>query len=267
MSNKRMKLSAEEASVILRSNEKNVDAITKRLLQKVVDKKTLSEEEIGELEGIVANETLRKTHQAMALAPDADTPDAIVTRTNFKKMERDVSVQARRRIIVELRTQQPPVPIRQIAERLNIATDTVCKDIAAIREQNREILDGSKTLEILGQTCTQFDILYGKAMTLMEQYSGPMAKAAFLRTAISALDSKAKLMGETGIIHRVPERLEVDVNDQRAGNVRDKVARLVHAMDQRTSSTIELPPPKAIEPPAEVADEAVQEDGSDPFGA
>ena len=46
----KIKLKASEAAVILRTNQGNIDAAAKRILQKVVDKRPLSEDEIGELE-------------------------------------------------------------------------------------------------------------------------------------------------------------------------------------------------------------------------
>lgn len=265
---KRITLKAEEAAVILRTNEANVDATTKRLLQKVVDKRPLSEEEIGELEGIVANQQLLQEHKDSALAEGADTPDAKVTRHNFKRAERDLAVQSRRQTILEMRTQHPPVPIRAIAERLGISTDTVCKDIDAIRERHSKILDGTMSVALLGQTCQQYDVLYGKAMALAEKYTGAQAKAAFMRTAISALDAKGRLMADTGVIQRVPERHEVLVAD--AGSVMDRVAKLAAAQAKRTSDVIDVTP--RARPPVAIEDapgeaEGPQEDGSDPFGA
>lgn len=246
MSRNRIQLKPEEAAVILRTDEKNVDAQTKRLLQKVVDKRPLSEEELGALEGIVANEMLRKKYQAHALQPGEDTPDAKKTRNTFRAIEQDIVQAARRRVVFELRNQHPPFTVREIADKMGIATDTVIRDLRAIRDQHNKVLDGSATIRILGHTCEQYDVLHGKAMALAELYTSPMAKAAFLRTAISALDSKAKLMGETGIIHRVPERQEILVAHADAGTVRDRVARLVHAQEHRTSKTIELPAPRAV---------------------
>jgi hypothetical protein len=260
MTAKRFKLSPEEAAVILRTNESNVDAMTKRLLQKVVDKRALSEEELGELEGITANHQLALAAKEHVLETGEDTPHALATRKAYKNAERDLAVQARRRMVLELRTQQPPMSIRDIAKRLDCATDTVTKDLQALKENHGKILDSSFTLKILGQTVEQYDILYGKAMALGDHYSSPMAKAAFLRTAISALDSKSKLMGETGIIHRVPERQEILVAHADAGTVRDRVGRLIRAQEQRTSKTIELPPA----PAAELMDaELPQEDAPD----
>jgi hypothetical protein len=257
---KRFKLDPEAAAVILRTNENNVDAATKRLLQKVVDKRPLSEEEIGELEGIQANHQLLEEAKTKDIEPAGDQTAAVATRFNFKKAERDLAVQSRRRLVLELRTQHPPVTIREIARRLEISTDTVQKDIDAIKETHAKVLDGALTLHILGQTCEQYDILYGKAMALAEKFTSPMAKAAFIRTAISALDSKSRLMGETGIIHKVPERHEHLVAAVNGGaTVRDRVSKLIIAQEQRTSPILEIKQPAAI--PVEVTEaEMPQED-------
>ncbi len=254
----RLKISPEEAKVILRTNEKNVDASTKRLLQKVVDKRPMSEEEIGELEGIIVNAQLvgQHNHALNNIAAETDNKLAKLTRR-----ELEISIENRRRIIAELRSQQPPLSVRKIAEKLDVTTATVMNDINAIRAQHERIMDSSKTLEMLGQTVNQYDILHGKAMALCDSFSSPMAKAAFLRTAISALDSKSKLMGETGIIHRVPERQEILVAHADAGTVRQRIEKLIRAQETRAAPVLELGSPKK-EPELIDADLVTVDDGA-----
>ena len=243
---KRLKLQREEAEVILRTNEKNVDATTKRLLQKVVDKRPLSEEEIGEIEGIVINAKLQVavatgTFQTDDQAPpDPESEASLIA--NQKRQEVKDRIAARRQIVFEMRCQHPPVTVRDICKRLSISMDTCMSDIAAIKKEHATVLSQTdENLTKLGGTVAQYDLIYRKAMTLGDQFTAPMAKAAFLRTAISALDSKARLMGDTGIIQRVPERQEILVAHADAGTVRERAAKLMAAQEERTSDVIELP--------------------------
>lgn len=242
-----LKLKPSEAKVILAANVKNMDSRSKRILQKVVDKSPLSDDEIGELEGIVAAGRL-ELQLLEGKLEDKGSESAAELRNTFEhieaNMERRAKILDRRRIVMEWRCQHPPVPIKEICKRLNVCIDTVMNDIKRIKESHERAIDASTSIRILGQTVEQYDVLHGKAMHLVDQYSSPMAKAALLRTAISALDSKARLMGETGIIHRVPERQEILVAHADAGTVKERVAKLIHAQEQRTSKTLELPAPK-----------------------
>lgn len=244
---KRLKLQREEAEVILRTNEKNVDATTKRLLQKVVDKRPLSEEEIGEIEGIIANAKLQVSiatgtfeDESAQLPPDARSE--IELRDKLKRDEKRDRILARRQIIFEMRCQHPPVTVREICKRLSISMDTCMKDIAAIKDTHAKIMsETDENLTKLGGTIAQYDLIYRKAMTLADNYTSPMAKAAMLRTCLSALDSKSRLMGDTGIILRVPERQEILVAHADAGTVRERAAKLMAAQEERTSDVIDLP--------------------------
>lgn len=245
---KRLKLQRAEAEVILRTNEKNVDATTKRLLQKVVDKRPLSEEEIGEIEGIVANANLQVQIASGEFAedpPDQAPPDkeSEVELEELRKREaKKEKIVARRQLVFEMRCQHPPVTVREICKRLSISMDTCMKDIQAIKLTHAQILsETGENLAKLGGTVAQYDLIFRKAMTLSDSYTSPMAKAAMMRTALTALDGKTRLMGDTGIILRVPERQEILVAHADAGTVRERAAKLMQAQEQRTSSTIELP--------------------------
>lgn len=242
---KRLKLQRDEAEVILRTNEKNIDATTKRLLQKVVDKRPLSEEEIGEIEGIIANAKLQVQIASGEFADDPQVPaDPDSERTllaNQKRQEKREKIIARRQLVFEMRCQHPPVTVREICRRLSISMDTCMSDIAAIKAEHSKVLsETGENLAKLGGTVAQYDLIYRKAMSLGDSYTSPMAKAAFLRTAISALDSKSRLMGDTGIIQRVPERQEILVAHADAGTVRERAAKLLEAQ-KSSGDVIELP--------------------------
>lgn len=258
-------LKANEAATILAANVKNIDSRSKRILQKVVDKKPLSDEEVGELEGIVANAKVyqdlndvgpevSESEIRQVAAGETELSSAIETRSLraiMKEGEEAIEAheyavtqrKARRRLVMELRMQHPPMPSRQIAEKLKVNRSTILNDIKMIKREHEKVLDTSRTIELLGNTAEQYDVISGKAMTLADQYTNPMAKAALLRTALAAMDSKSRLMMETGIIHRVPERQEILVAHADAGTVRDRVAKLIHAQEQRSSKVLELPPP------------------------
>ncbi len=261
----KLALTAPEAATILKANAKNIDTASKRILQKVVDKRPLSEDEIGELEGIVAGAELESAAAKGLLEPGEggevlSTTEQIDGKTfpDNNSQERMIEIQDRRRQVLAMRLQHPPVPIRKIAKYFGVANDTICRDLKNLKKEHGRILNGETTLEMLGQTVAQYDLLHGKALQLVDSFSSPMAKAALLRTAISALDSKSRLMGETGVIHRVPERQEILVAHADAGTVRDRVAKLMRAMDERSSPTLVLPEakpePPLIDPDLETAD-------------
>ena len=257
-----LKLTANEAATILKANTLNIDHASKRILQKVVDKRTLSEDEVGILEGIIANDDLK-----LAMRSKTDLCDVQDGTTKLTKMQlsekRQIAID-RQKIVAELRNQHPPVTIRDIAERLGVHTDTIQADMRAIREQNSRVLSAELSVQILGETVAQYDVLHGKCMALADKFSSPMAKSALLRTAISALDSKSRLMGETGIIHRVPERQEILVAHADAGTVRSRVAKLIRAQDERKAETIELMPAESPLVDADLQEaEAPQADAPD----
>ena len=255
MSSVPLKLKPSEAATILAANAKNMDNRSKRILQKVVDKNPLSDEEIGELEGLVAAGWLAaKLEDGSLSVTDEEEEETIPLSSDIlpskmimrERMSRRAALEDRRRIVLELRCQHPPVSQVEIARRLKVNRTTIINDIQRIREKQEKTIDHSTSLRLLGQTVDQYDILHGKAMALVDQYSSPMAKAALLRTAISALDSKTRVMGDTGMIVRVPERQEILVAHADAGTVKERVAKLIHAQEQRTSKTLELPPPREI---------------------
>jgi len=249
--------------------------LAKKILQKVVDKKRLSENEVGDLEGIIANEKLNRClntgDMPTATARTSKAPLAVKkTRMAFRKIDDEIAVFDRRRQVMEYRMQHPPMTVRAIAAKMEISVPTVLNDMQAIRDRHNRILDTRHTMRLLGQTVEQYDILHGKALALADSFTSPMAKAALLRTAISALDSKSRLMGETGVIHRVPERQEILVAHTNVGSVKERVARLIRAQEERTSPTLELP---AAEDDADGAgmlpdeqEEAGEEDGDDASG-
>jgi DNA-binding Lrp family transcriptional regulator len=240
MSAPSLKLTANEAATILKANLGNIDHASKRILQKVVDKRTLSDDEIGTLEGIVANQGASDAEKNYALVP-AGTKKL----TEFETSEIKLADIDRQKLVAELRRQHPPVPMREIATRLGVGLDRVFRDVKAIEKRNSAILNAEHSIQILGETVAQYDVLHGKCMALADKFTSPMAKSALLRTAISALDSKTRLMGETGIIHRVPERQEMLVVHADAGTVRSRVAALMRAQAERKSDTFELPPEPA----------------------
>jgi predicted ArsR family transcriptional regulator len=241
-----LKLTPREAKTILNANQSNMDSRAKRILQKVVDKRPLSDDEIGELEGIVVIETLvARVAENLEVPPEIAIGTATTIKCAMNKSERELQIieaRNRRKIVVELRAQHPPVPIREIAKRLGVNADTICEDLKKLRKQHEKVLDGVDTLKILGQTVEQYDIMHGKALAWADAFSSPMAKAALLRTAISALDSKSRLMAETGIIHKVPQRQEILVAHADAGTVRERVAKLIRAQEDRSGDVLELAP-------------------------
>ena len=254
MSSVPLKLKPSEAATILAANAKNMDNRSKRILQKVVDKNPLSDEEIGELEGLVAAGRLAAKLEDGSLSVTEEEEETIPLSSDLipskmvlrERMARRAAIEDRRRIVLELRCQHPPVSQVEIARRLKVNRTTIINDIQRIREKQEKTIDHSTSLRLLGQTVDQYDILHGKAMALVDQYSSPMAKAALLRTAISALDSKTRVMGDTGMIVRVPERQEILVAHADAGTVKERVAKLIQAQEQRTSKTLELPAPREV---------------------
>lgn len=258
---KQFKLKPAEARVILDTDAKNFDATTKRLLQKVVDKRPLSEEEKGELEGIMAAHKLHE--DVTSLSKDRGDGEGngmpepmaagqvarkIDQRLNHKwtdpvrlyqAAEENEELWDRRRVVMEMRSQHPPVSLNKIAEKLGIDHATVRRDILQSRRRYASVLGQKFTLQMLGRTVDQYDVILGRAMSMIDQFSSPMAKAAFLRTAVSALDSKTRLMTETGIIQRVPERTEMLVAHANIGSVRERVQNLMIALKERNAPAAE----------------------------
>ena len=262
MSSLPLKLTPTEAATILKANLNNIDHASKRILQKVVDKRTLSDDEVGTLEGIIANDRVMGRGRREAREENESLmPEGTLALATTRISEQKQEALDRQKVVAEWRRQHPPVPIREIAKRLGVHTDTVQTDIKAIRAQNQRILSAELSVQILGETVSQYDVLHGKCMVLADLFTSPMAKAALLRTAISALDSKAKLMAETGIIHRVPERQEILVAHANAGTVKSRVAALMKAQRQRKSDVLELEPAPLVD--ADLAEETSQDDGQD----
>lgn len=265
-----LSLKPGEARTILTADRANMDGRSKRILQKVVDKRPLSDDEVGELEGIVAGDKMMQRALGDRLEPTDQSErtlevidDAI--RLNNERSEQAIERNNRRQVVLEMRMQHPPMAIRAIAKQLGVTTDTIMRDIKANRAKQAKILDVSNT-QLLGQTLSQYDIIHGTAMALVGSYSSPMAKAALLRTALSALDGKTKVMGETGVIHRVPERSEILVAHADRGTVRDRVAKLIHAQEQRTTHTIDLHTPADridLDPDLTDAERIVKQDDDD----
>lgn len=201
-----MNLTADQAKIVLASDATNVTEHEKRLLQKVVDKKPLSDAERGKLEGVMAK--ANSDQLRIRTAASAGKAEARKTKSTIAIGTKDFAIAARRRLVLELRMRHPAPSISAIAEELKVNRDTIWRDICALRKEHAEVLDGRANMELLGQTLAQYDILHGKSMALAEQFSGPNAKATLLRTAGAALDSKTRLMADTGVIRRAPVKTE-----------------------------------------------------------
>ena len=206
MAAKPTNLTPADAKTIIKADDSNAVKREAEIVERVAQGRALTAETRGELEGTILNAEMAQISTTTATSKDAGKH-----RSPGKHAARDLAIAARRQLVLEARTHYPPFTIRQIAERLKIAVQTVMRDIAALREQNAHILDGSANAEILGRAFMQLDILYGKAISQAENYTSPTSKAQFQRNAAQALEAKIKLMLDTGVLKKAPDRQEVTV--------------------------------------------------------
>lgn len=176
----------------------------------------------------------------------------------------DFARAARRRMVLELRCQWPPLGIRQIAEQLGISRNVVWDDLQALKQVHSDMLDGRDTAEIVGRTLDQWDIIIGKAMKGVETYSSPLHKAAMLRTASRGLEMKMKLLEQTGLMAQMGKTLDTlerlpgvggrpEIEANKVLTVREKIAVFKAQLALKNGKAPSEPVVDAVAEPVKVA--------------
>ncbi len=198
-------LTPADAQVVLQADTANAAKPNKALVEKVAEGRGLTPTERDDLEGTIAN---AQVVQLTASIAETSTKFAPGKHQHKRTREKDLAVASRRQLIMEYRSQHPPIQIRDIAKRLGISPATVMKDIAALRIRHSQFMEGMDGMEIIGRTLDQYDMLAGKQQALAESYTSPKAKAAMLKNVQSCLEAKANLMADVGLIRRAPARID-----------------------------------------------------------
>jgi hypothetical protein len=95
-----------------------------------------------------------------------------------------------------------------IARSMNLSDQTIRTDIKVLREQHRDGVTSMEPPAEVGDIVAKFDEVY------MEEYSTverPSQKSQFLDKALCALNSKCKLLLETGYIPKAAQEIKNQV--------------------------------------------------------
>jgi hypothetical protein len=205
------------------------------------------------------------------LTPDAAGEargEAAVQRLgNTRKMREyhspaDFSRAARRKLVLELRCQWPPMGIRQIAEKLGITRNMVWDDLQALKQMHADIIDGRDTAAMVGETMDLWEMIVGKALRLVDTYSNPLAKAAMLRVAGTGLENRMALLREAGLLDQMAKSIDTlgrlpgvpgarpEPGHNQVYSVREKVAMMKAQLREQTGITPGPVVEAVVEPPA-----------------
>lgn len=190
-------MNPEDARTVLDADDANRRS-SKRVVQKAAEKKPLSKRERSELEGVATPKPL---------PPKA--PEQPKKRGNGRSAEKDLAVIARRRRVYRMRMEHPPVPIREIANLLDVDTKTVMSDLKALRASFAKADIARENIEALGKSIAELEILAGEALADMKRYTAAGDRAMLARTALAALKERNQILMDVGIITKVPDKIEL----------------------------------------------------------
>jgi hypothetical protein len=191
---------------VLATDDKNRLQTDKSLVEKVAEGRALSEDERGQIETRIADETVKQSVTEVVTAARKGGRRKGQKCGNGRGAAHDLAIQARRRLVFQHRSHHPATPVRKIAKLLGCAVVTVMKDIQALRVQHAEVFSPLANIDMVGKTLEQYDILAGTSLRLAEAYTTPHNKSVMFRAATQALVAKTNLMLDTGIISKAALR-------------------------------------------------------------
>ena len=202
-------LTPPEAALVLATAASLVGDPLKDAVRKVAGKQPISQAETAALESVVADgEAEQNRAETIKRAGPKENPDTPLGRPG-RQRERDLAVHARRREIIKLRYRCPPMPVRDIAKKLQINQCTVIADLNAIRKQRQDLYDPRRGQEMIAESVDVLDLIATQAMTTADAHKSPNIKARQYRVAVSALEAKVRMMQDAGMAPRAPTRAEV----------------------------------------------------------
>lgn len=153
----------------------------------------------------------------------------------------DVSVDNRRRNILRMRMQFPPVSVRMISEKLKISTRTVQLDMMYLRSQMSSEYFAKDNRAAIGRAMAESETLAFQFLTegdSLDIKKFASEKAALYGRALQALQMRDNIMLEAGIIAKVPTKIEasgpnggpLQVQDLTTMTVEERIAVLTANM-------------------------------------
>jgi len=117
------------------------------------------------------------------------------------------AISDRRKTVWEMLVRGTPQVV--IAKTLNVHRNTITNDVRFLRQLHRVEVKDTDVHEILGDAVAKFDEIFKYAM---QEYSTvdkkkTAAKAQFLEKALSAMDKKARLLVETGVLPKAAQEI------------------------------------------------------------
>lgn len=99
------------------------------------------------------------------------------------------------------------IPQVVIAKTLNVHRNTITNDVRELRKQHREDVKDTDVHETLGDAVAKFDEIFKYAMQEYSTAEKPREKSQFLEKAIAAMDKKARLLVETGVLPKAAQEI------------------------------------------------------------
>lgn len=201
-------LTPVEATTVLKAADTlKQDPVTDAIRQ-VAAKQPISGSQREALESVVADGAERQTAtEIIKSSGRVGKPEAKLGRGG-RRAERDLAVQARRQMIISYRFRWPPTPVREIARLMEISTNTVIKDLNAIRRERAEMFTGTRGQEMVAEAIAQLEIIAIQSLGTAAEHKNPATKARQRRVAISAIEAKVAMMQDAGMAPRAPSRIE-----------------------------------------------------------
>lgn len=99
--------------------------------------------------------------------------------------------------------------VKDLAEYFGISPRAIFKDLKAAKDLNRVLLEGLDQQEVLGREIRFLQQLGREAMRRYSLSRNDGAKLGFMRTALTIHEKLVKLLQTTGLLKKVPERLDI----------------------------------------------------------
>jgi DNA-binding CsgD family transcriptional regulator len=187
----------------------------------------------------------------MARTPVTSKDDDRLKQKQLLMMTHQDVIERRRINVIQLRLQG--LTTAEVAKRLSVSTDTVAKDIEAIRKANNKYVEEFNQKDFVGDTLNVYSAIekdaWAQVATLPQ---GDSRRVKFLDAVRNTRKEQIKLLQNSGLLHKEAEKVEVQITTQVIDGWTDEQKLLISEamVEASLDDFIALPEPKEIKIPS-----------------
>jgi transposase len=157
----------------------------------------------------------------MARTPVTSKDDDRVKQKEALMLRSEDLIERRRLNVIQLRLQG--MTVSEVAERLKVSTDTIAKDIDAVRNSNAKHVERFNQKDFVGDTLSVYDAIERDAWSQVAILpEGDSRRVKFLDAVRNTRKEQIKLLQNSGLLHKEAEKVEVQVTTQVIENWTDE---------------------------------------------